>query len=131
MKLFVYGTLKKGCSNYRVMEMYKNATYLTIAFLDGYKLYTVGHIPFIAPSDSAGDFVQGEVYEIDAAFKQELDAMEQGYKLTRVKCHKIEDLYCYMPEFDVTTFDDTNIKNYTPEIEYRLMEEQRVSSERG
>jgi gamma-glutamylcyclotransferase (GGCT)/AIG2-like uncharacterized protein YtfP len=70
MKLFVYGTLKRGHHNHRLLE---KAQYISHAELWGYQMYSLGGFPGIKPSDG---HVHGEVYEVEDLTR--LDRLE-GY----------------------------------------------------
>lgn len=72
--LFVYGTLKRGCSNHGQMA---GQTFINTARTSpGYRLYDLGGYPGIAtkPDDRAG--VVGEVWSVDAVALQRLDHFE-------------------------------------------------------
>ena len=62
MKLFTYGTLKKNHYNHRLLETSK---FLYETNIPGYTLYDTGHYPVAIRSNKSGDYINGEVYEID------------------------------------------------------------------
>jgi gamma-glutamylaminecyclotransferase len=77
-KVFVYGTLKKGWGNNRLM-VEGNAKFLGPAVtMDSFKLYGMG-VPFMRPGGD--DVVAGEVYEVDDATLARLDRLE-GHSIT-------------------------------------------------
>lgn len=73
-RLFVYGTLKRGCCNHRYLA---GQTYLGPArTLPGFRLYDLGGYPGIVARSDDRDGVKGEVWEVDAAALRELDRFE-------------------------------------------------------
>lgn len=71
MKLFVYGTLKRGYGNNRAL---RHATFLGEARLDGYCIYNLGAFPAIEPRN--GCFVIGELYEVNEDILDVTDVIE-------------------------------------------------------
>ncbi len=72
--IFVYGTLKRRCSNHHVLA---GQHFLGEArTVPGYRLYHLGEYPgmIAAPDDTVG--VIGEVWSVDAATLARLDAFE-------------------------------------------------------
>lgn len=76
IKLFVYGTLRKGG---RFDMFLDTAKYIGEATAKGFQLFTNGDYPMIVPGDGV---VHGEVYEIDEKTHEFMDIMdlEYGYK---------------------------------------------------
>lgn len=70
-KVFVYGTLKKGKSNHRLLE---NAKYLGERTLWHYAIYDLGPFPCILPRYSFS--VKGELYLVTDEELQLLDRLE-------------------------------------------------------
>jgi gamma-glutamylcyclotransferase (GGCT)/AIG2-like uncharacterized protein YtfP len=58
MLIVVYGTLKKGYGNNRLLD---KATFVTECIVDGFKLYNSG---FPVSAVSAGESIKGEVWDI-------------------------------------------------------------------
>jgi len=78
MRLFTYGTLKKGFRNH---ELLKNANYIGDAFIYGRMINTNYGFPALI---TGTDIVKGELYEIDIFTLESLDWLEQeGYMYTR------------------------------------------------
>jgi gamma-glutamylaminecyclotransferase len=72
--LFVYGTLKRGCSNHHHLA---GQTFLGVARTPpGYRLYDLGGYPGIAVRSDDRDGVVGEVWSVDDAALQRLDRFE-------------------------------------------------------
>lgn len=72
MKLFVYGSLKRGKHNHDIL---KNAKFLTQAFIkSGYNMY-VKYLPYLI-EEPGGMGVLGELYEIDEATLRMCDYIE-------------------------------------------------------
>jgi gamma-glutamylcyclotransferase (GGCT)/AIG2-like uncharacterized protein YtfP len=70
--LFVYGTLKKGCSRSSVME---SSRFIGVAkTTPNYKLYDCGTYPALVISENGG--VWGELYEVDDSVMSRLDQIE-------------------------------------------------------
>lgn len=72
--LFVYGTLKRGCSNHRQLE---GQSFVGLARTPpGYRLYDLGGYPAIVaePADRAG--VVGEVWSVTPEALEQLDHFE-------------------------------------------------------
>ena len=72
--VFVYGTLKRHGSNHRFLAGQE--------FIDdaqtthGYILYALGDYPGMVRSKNAGDFVTGEIWNVDDNCLAQLDALE-------------------------------------------------------
>ena len=81
MKLFVYGTLKKGYHNNYLL---KNSEYMGKAITTG-KMYNVGKFPAVT---SGKDIIKGELYKIDQFTLNNIDYLE-GYNKDNI----IESLY--------------------------------------
>lgn len=78
--LFVYGSLRYGFELHHIL---KNSRYIGLGYIEGYKMYDLGHYPGIIRGDG---IVWGEVYEIDYDTLNFLDEVED-YRGTQ------EDLY--------------------------------------
>src|SRR5687768_10731375 len=72
--LFVYGTLKRGCHNHRLL---RNSRYIGEAKLaPNYVLLGEG-IPFLCPVEpGTGLLVEGEIYEVTPCQLHRLDSFE-------------------------------------------------------
>lgn len=82
-KVFVYGSLKKGCYNHRLM---KNSEFIGNGTVDNMLLYSLGAFPAIIPAkENEKSFaVKGEVYEVNAETLKMLDKLEgNGHFYTR------------------------------------------------
>ncbi len=76
-KVFVYGTLMKGFGNHRLLG---DADFVGMATLKEYGLYCVSpYYPGVVPM--AGEFVRGEVYEVDTNGLKRLDSLEDEGRL--------------------------------------------------
>ena len=71
MKVFVYGTLKKGGANHTWIY---DALFLGKAVVSGYQMHDLGSFPGVTRSQ--GGLVHGELYEVETL--QDLDLLE-GY----------------------------------------------------
>ncbi len=73
-RIFVYGTLKRGCKNHRHLA---GQTYVGEArTVPGFRLYDLGDYPGMAADPTDLEGVTGEVWGIDAATLVRLDAFE-------------------------------------------------------
>lgn len=91
MKLFVYGTLKRGFGNHFLL---RGAKFLREDSFKG-QLYTSG-IPFAIPGDGV---VHGEVFDVPAELVPRLDSLEghpDGYTRTEVSLHSGEFAEVYL-----------------------------------
>lgn len=74
--VFVYGTLKQGHHNHRLLE---DSTYMgKHTIKDGYLMYNLGAYPAVIKQNGEGLPVHGEIYEITEATLKSLDVLE-GY----------------------------------------------------
>ena len=73
MKLFVYGTLRSGYGNYRLLRGCRCLG--TLRTVPGYRLYHYG-IPYVVPSPRSSASVEGEVYEVNEAALARIDDLE-------------------------------------------------------
>lgn len=72
MKLFVYGTLKRGFpANHRL----NGCTYLRDATIFGYSMYNIGRYPGIVPGSESAS-IEGELYDVPEEKIPELDWYE-------------------------------------------------------
>jgi len=81
IRIFVYGTLRKGFGLNRYMDNFK---YLGVGILKNFDMYSNGYFPMI--KKGSGEII-GEVYEIENG-KNEivvLDQIENAYTRTKVK----------------------------------------------
>lgn len=91
MKVFVYGTLKNGYGNNRLLS---NSTFVSNHIVAGYKLYNVG-FPVAIPDENSS--VEGEVWDIgdSTSTLASLDRLEgEGYMYDRVQVDS--DLHMYV-----------------------------------
>ncbi len=104
MKLFVYGTLKRGCKRNHLLAM---ATYLTDQYISEYKLiaplWGKDSYPIMVHTGDMLDIVMGEVWDVPdtvVAFLEEY--IETGYTLVNI----YDDVYAFMmPEVNKTQHD--------------------------
>jgi gamma-glutamylcyclotransferase (GGCT)/AIG2-like uncharacterized protein YtfP len=73
IKVFVYGTLRKGESNHHIIE---GCTYLGTTVLKDYSMISMGFYPAAIPV--SGGRIVGEVYEVCDLVMEDLDSLE-GY----------------------------------------------------
>lgn len=78
--VFVYGTLKEGFGNNRLLR--GRAEKVRDDTLSGYKMYSMGAFPFIVPTGNEEDVVNGEVWYVPDEHEEEVEAsldMLEGY----------------------------------------------------
>ena len=73
MKIFVYGTLKKGGVLHSNLD---GCTYHGIDRVPNFTMFKVGWFPAIKPTEDARECVYGEVYEINKSTLSKLDEIE-------------------------------------------------------
>lgn len=73
MKVFVYGTLKRGFSNNRLLD---TSEFITTATMNQVKMLNIGAFPGVVEAPESQ--VQGELWEVPESALGSLDALE-GY----------------------------------------------------
>lgn len=72
--VFVYGSLRKGLSNHRLVE---NANFIKYMKLNGFEMYDYnGFFPYVYYTGDEDSAIVGEVYEVDDIQFQDLDRLE-------------------------------------------------------
>lgn len=74
MRIFVYGTLKRGHSNHGYLQGQRFIA--TAATLPRYRLHDLGGYPGMVMDAHSGISIQGEIWEVDAACLAKLDHLE-------------------------------------------------------
>src|ERR1700743_459922 len=97
MKIFAYGTLKKGGILHKHMD---GAKFLKKKKLRGYVLYLAPDetYPLLYFTGDEKDIVTGELWKINKKIKRKLDTYEQGYVLKKLMKSPI---MTYYPDFDI------------------------------
>jgi gamma-glutamylaminecyclotransferase len=93
MKIFVYGTLKKGFGNHRLI---KEARFLGESFIKG-TMYSMGAFPGVVLKGDNN--IKGEVYEVDEGQLFSMDRLEghpNFYRRTPIKTVDGEDVETYV-----------------------------------
>lgn len=105
--LFVYGTLKRGCSNHHHLA---GQTFVGVArSAPGFRLVDLGGYPGLVTSAADRGGVVGEVWSVDPAALQRLDAFEGVH----------QGLYRREPLPLQTPFAEQRIDAYVPVLETR------------
>lgn len=74
MRIFVYGTLKRGLSNHGWMV---GQQFLAEARTEPvYRMYDFGGFPGMVPVEKDGVSILGEIWEVDEAGRKKLDILE-------------------------------------------------------
>lgn len=85
IKLFVYGTLMRGNSNYE--DYLSGGRFLGDAVLKDFALYDLGKYPGIIPIK--GGRVKGEVFEVGESTKSRIDGLEEEGSLYTARKAKV------------------------------------------
>lgn len=88
-KVFVYGTLRRGHGNHRLLT---TSEYIGVAVLEGYRMVSLGGFPAIFKGEK-DDVVMGEVYYVTQPVLNDLDRLE-GFNRQSPSTH---DLYHAVP----------------------------------
>lgn len=93
-RLFVYGSLKRGCCHH---ERLQAARYVGVAETPpGYSLFRVGDYPALVALGSG--VVSGEIYEIDADLLADIDEFEDAphlYQRVRLTLADESEAFAY------------------------------------
>lgn len=118
MKIFAYGTLKKGGILHKHME---GATFLRKKKIKGYVLYLAPDetYPLLYYTGKDKDVVQGEMWKIDKNIKALLDTFEQGYVLKKMLKSVT---MTYYPSFDIKHLCKKIPKNKRGRYEFNVKE---------
>lgn len=106
MKVFVYGTLKRGGV---LHSNIKHCKYLGVDKIHNFAMFKLGWFPAVVPTIDARECVYGEIYEVDKTVLDKLDAIEgKGvlYNRTTVDT-KYGDamMYVYSKDNNMKTWD--------------------------
>jgi gamma-glutamylcyclotransferase (GGCT)/AIG2-like uncharacterized protein YtfP len=108
--VYVYGTLKSGFGNHRILETSEFVGEVTTKPF--YRLYNVGHYPGLVEDAETGKAIQGELYRVtDPAVMQRLDRLEGIPWLYRREYLKIEGM------------EDDEVQGYIYNQDYSDLEE--------
>jgi gamma-glutamylcyclotransferase (GGCT)/AIG2-like uncharacterized protein YtfP len=102
--LFVYGTLKRGCTNHRFLE--GQAFVGTARTPPGFRLFDFGGYPGIVAMPDDRDGVMGEVWSVDDAALTRLDRFEGVH----------EGLYRREPLALMPPFNERTVFAYVSEL---------------
>ncbi len=116
MKIFAYGTLKKGGILHKHMD---SAKYLRKKKLVGYVLYLAldETYPLLYYTGKKKDVVIGEIWKINKKLKKKLDKYEEGYVLKKLMDSPI---MTYYPNFDITHICKKIPKNKNDKYEFNI-----------
>jgi len=108
LNLFVYGTLKRGLRNHRLLagqEFIREAV-----TLPHYRLFDRGAYPCLVEDFQAGVAVRGELWRIDTLILPRLDELEGAPRLFSRRAIAIEDfpgqVHAYFYNGDVSAYRD-------------------------
>jgi gamma-glutamylaminecyclotransferase len=77
MKIFVYGTLKTHCCNHKFLKSISNGKPLKVKTMQKYPMYkSEYYFPYLVDKPGYGEYITGELYDIDEKFISKLDEFE-------------------------------------------------------
>jgi len=122
-KLFVYGTLKRGCHNSFYL---KNGRFVGEDLTkEKYLMAVWGSIPFVFEDFVEHEFkgyIKGEVYLVDSLTLREIDRLENhpyDYRRKRVKLKRFGEAWLYFyPRFSIKDYEGYLIKPEDGVIEF-------------
>jgi len=86
-KVAVYGTLRQGQGNHRLLNQ-DPVKHIEVA---GFKMYSLGGFPAIQTSENSKDVIKAELYEVDDSTLRDLDRLE-GYDRTQTTTNTFYDV---------------------------------------
>jgi gamma-glutamylcyclotransferase (GGCT)/AIG2-like uncharacterized protein YtfP len=118
MKIFAYGTLKKGGVLHKHM---KGAKYVKKRKIHGYVLYLAPDetYPLLYHTGDKKDVVVGELWQINEKIKRRLDKYEEGYVLKKLLKSPI---LTYYPNYDIKHLSRMIPKNEHGKFEFNVRE---------
>ena len=108
MKVFVYGTLRKGMVNDYMM---KDCLFIGYGYLRG-SLYMIENADYPGYIEAGSDLILGEIYEVDESNIEALDYFE-GY-LGKGRDNLYDKVICPI-------YDSTKIIDYLPVYVYHIL----------
>jgi len=97
MKLFVYGSLKKGCHNHGLL---RNARYLGDYSTEAkYTMVDMGSFPGVFHDENSVTSIHGEIYEIDETTLTILDRLEghpNFFHREKIMCDGYGEAWVYL-----------------------------------
>ena len=116
MKIFAYGTLKKGGILHKHM---KNAKFIKDKKITGYVLYLAPDetYPLLYYTGDKNDVVVGELWKVSKKTKEILDGYEEGYVLKKLMKLPI---MTYYPNFDIKHLCKKIARNKDGEYEFNI-----------
>lgn len=117
MKIFTYGTLKKGGILHQHME---GAKYIKNKKLVGYVLYLAPNeiYPLLYYTGKKKDIVVGEIWKISKKTSKKLNRYEEGYLLKKLMDSPI---MTYYPNFDIVHTCKRIPKNKKGRYEFNII----------
>lgn len=97
IKLFVYGTLKKGCDLHSFYL--ENSEFVKKDSVFG-KLYAFCGLPFLVLDGEKTSQVPGEIYNVSNEVFENIKAMEEGAGYRTVKVPTVEEELVYTFSYD-------------------------------
>jgi len=119
MKIFAYGTLKKGGILHKHME---GATFIKKKKITGYVLYLAPDetYPLVYYTGEKKDVVIGELWKINKRIKRKLDKHEDGYVLKKLLKLPV---MTYYPNFDIKHMCEKIPKNKNGHYEFNILKD--------
>lgn len=98
--VFVYGTLKKGFGNNRLLVGAKSLGEFTTAYPNFIMSGRFNAFPYVSRTEENGHFIKGELYLVESSdMMDSLDCLEghpEFYRREKVKISNGDEAYMYM-----------------------------------
>lgn len=111
-KVMVYGTLRKGCGNDRLLVGSELVGTFTVP---GYKMYSAGGFPYCVKVDDMDQTIVTEVYLVNDSTLESLDGLEgvayNHYMRVPVDRTGFDDVELYVPHVTTSIDDLPVVKN--------------------
>lgn len=119
MTIFVYGTLKNGCSNNNVLQNIDAHFLGEVETVEKFPMYQYKDpFPYLVENIGSGNIVEGELYKINDTYKSVLDRFEgvpdlyYNGKIDVIQNGKIITANCYFSTRKQFPTNTKIIKNY-------------------
>ncbi len=96
IRIFTYGTLRKGSKAHRFLQSAKLIT--ENQKLNGFRMYDNGFYPFVIPVENQAEFIVGEIYQIPEEVLPQLDHYEGVPSLYKRVYLEAQDLHLYVSQ---------------------------------
>ena len=120
MKIFVYGTLKKDFNNHHILEGVKSKFLAKATSTKKFPMFILNEpFPYLQDNIGVGNFIKGEVFEVDDKHEERLDDFEGVPYLYKKGLIEVQSdigmvivANCYFKGRDVSLKDLELLSNY-------------------